>query len=217
MLLIELIRTSFRILDRKINSIKTKIRWKKQNLHNYTNMENIFDITSVEVGKGSYGGIKVINYCKQPNLKLYIGNYCSIGGDVTFLLGGEHNLNTFSTYPFKARIISKGEKEAGSKGNIVIGDDVWIGHGSIILSGITIGQGAVVAAGSVVNKDVPPYSIVAGVPARVIKYRFTENIIKKMLEYDFSKLEIKTLKEHEKSLYCPITKENIDEILKELN
>lgn len=217
MLLVELIRTSFRILKRKIDSTKTKICWKKQNLHNYTNMENIFDISSVKVGKGTYGGIKLINYCNQPELKLYIGNYCSIGGDVTFLLGGEHSLNTFSTYPFKARIISKGEKEAGSKGDIVIHDDVWIGHGSIILSGVTIGQGAVIAAGSVVNKDVPSYSIVGGVPAHVIKYRFSEEIIKKMDKFNFGKLETEILKEHEKALYCPITNENVDEVLKELS
>ena len=67
-----------------------------------------------------------------------------------------------------------GIDEATSKGDIIVQDDVWIGYGATILSGLTIGQGAVIAAGSVVTKDVTPYSVVAGVPARVIKYHFGE-------------------------------------------
>ena len=170
---------------KKIVSIKIKIEWKKKNSHNYTNLENIFDISMVEVGKATYGGLRVINHSANSNLKLKIGNYCSIGGNVTFVLGSEHNLNTLSTYPFQSRIIDPGSKEAGSKGDIIVKDDVWIGHGAIILSGITIGQGAVIGAGSVVNKSVPDYAVVGGVPAKIIKYRFSSSVIQKLKKIDF--------------------------------
>lgn len=76
--------------------------------------------------------------------------------------------------------LQKVKHEATSKGDIVVKDDVWIGYGSIILSGVHIGQGAVIAAGSVVSHDVPPYAIVGGVPARLIKYRFSEEMTKKL-------------------------------------
>lgn len=83
-----------------------------------------------------------------------------------------------STYPFKRKLFHGGE-EAVSKGDIIVGDDVWVGYGATILSGVHIGQGAVIAAGAVVNKDVPPYAIVGGIPAKVIKYRFSESVCKK--------------------------------------
>ena len=75
-------------------------------------------------------------------------------------------------------------------------DDVWLGHNAIVLSGVTIGQGAVVAAGALVVNDVPPYSIVGGVPAKVIKYRFTEDVIQKLLNVDYSKISEEMLLEH---------------------
>jgi len=96
--------------------------------------------------------------------------------DVLFLLGGNHNIETFSTYPFKVMILGE-KKEAWSKGPIIVEDDVWIGTRAMILSGVRIGQGAIIAAGAVVTKDVPPYSIVGGNPAKIIKYRFYKNLI----------------------------------------
>jgi len=80
------------------------------------------------------------------------------------------------------------EKEAWSKGLIIVEDDVWIGTRVIILSGIRIGQGAIIGAGSVVTKDVPPYAIVGGDPARVIKYRFDEETVKQLIKIDFSRI-----------------------------
>ena len=93
------------------------------------------------------------------------------------------------TYPFKVKVLGE-EKEAVSKGPIIIGDDVWIGMDSLILSGVTVGRGSVIGARSVVTKDVPPYAIVAGNPARIIKYRFSEEMIDKL-----SSLEISGIKE----------------------
>ncbi len=91
---------------------------------------------------------------------------------------------------------------------------MWIGLGSIICSGVSIGQGAIVTAGSVVTKDVPPYAIVGGSPAKIIKYRFSETIIKKLMNFNFSELIEEKIKKLEGALYKEVTEENIDTILK---
>ena len=75
------------------------------------------------------------------------------------------------------------------KGSIIIGDEVWIGYGAMIFSGVNIGKGAIIAAGSVVNQDIPPYSVAAGVPAKVIKYRFSEEIIKELFHLNLIDLQ----------------------------
>lgn len=91
------------------------------------------------------------------------------------------------------------EREALSKGDIVIEDDVWVGENALILSGVTIRQGAIVAAGAVVTKDVEPYSIVAGIPAKIIKYRFSEELRKELLNIDIPAL-FDTFKEDDMTL-----------------
>ena len=102
--------------------------------------------------------------------------------------------------------------EATSKGDIIIDDDVWIGYRSIILSGVHIGQGAVIAAGAVVTKDVPPYTIVGGVPAKVIKYRFTSEITDYLLTMDYSKLDQDMIERHIDALYMQISTIEINEL-----
>ncbi len=192
-----------------LEAVKNRIRlsfarrdWRKKNRDNYTVMGNDFNPKLVHAGIGSYGMLNVVNH--SANYTLRIGNYCSIATNVSFVVCGEHRLDTVSTYPFKARYL--GEKyEAFSKGNIVVDDDVWICENSTILSGVHIMQGAVVAAGSVVTKDVPAYSVVAGNPARVIKYRFSEGMIKELLNIDYSKLDEKMIAEHTKELYEELT------------
>lgn len=157
-----------------------------RNRHNLVSMVNMCDMNHVQVDKKSYGVISVID-SSPADEKLIIGNYCSIAPGVQFLLGGEHNLNTVSTYPFKVLCFGK-EREAGSKGDIVVKDDVWIGQDAIICSGVTIGQGAVVAAGAVVTKNVEPYAIVGGNPAKFIKWRLDENLRKKLEKIDVAEL-----------------------------
>lgn len=112
--------------------------------------------------------------------KLIIGNYCSIGSGVVFLMGGNstHNLEFTSVYPFSDLI----EDAYRSKGDTVVGNDVWIGMEAFIMPGVKIGAGAVVAARSVVTKDIPPYTIVGGNPAKPIKKRFTEDEIEGLLK-----------------------------------
>lgn len=129
------------------------------------------------IGIGTYGRPIIKDW--NDGTTLVVGNYCAIARNVTILLGGEHYKNWISTYPFnslsKDPILGKPDKR--SKGNVIIGNDVWIGANVTILSGVSIGNGAVIGAGSVVTKDVPPFAIVAGNPAKLIKYRFDEKTI----------------------------------------
>ncbi len=190
---------------------KSRKKWRKQNLHNFTTMGNLFAIDKVNVGKGTYGRLFVKTF-NNSNEKLIIGNYCSIG-NCEFLLGGEHHYNCISTFPW-GKFYFQEYDLIPSKGPIVVRDDVWIGDHSLILSGVTVGKGAIVAAGSVVVKDVPSYAIVAGNPAKIVKFRFPDKIIKKLNEFDMSMMEIDD--EIRKSLYTELTETNIDELLKHI-
>ncbi|XZG71928.1 rhamnan synthesis F family protein [Chitinibacteraceae bacterium HSL-7] len=143
--------------------------------------------------------------------QLSIGHFVSIAEDVRFVLGGEHDYDVLSTFPFRAKYL--GIEEAKTKGPIIVEDDVWIGYGSTILSGVTIGQGAVVAAGSVVTKNVPPYSVVGGNPAKVIKYRFEPEVIAKLLKFDYSRLRNDRIPQLVGALCEKITPDNVDDIL----
>jgi len=161
-------------------------KWRKENPHNYTILKSNCDISRIRVGKNTYGDLNVFNPSKD-NVYLNIGSYCSIGQNVQFLLADEHPLSTISTYPFRAKIWNMGN-EALSKGDINVSDDVWIGANVIICSGVTIGQGAVIGAGAVVTKNIPPYAIVGGVPAKLIRYRFDEKMIEKLLSINIVNL-----------------------------
>ncbi len=194
----------FNFLKYKLKLKIMQRNFRKQNEHNFAQIMNICDISKISVGRKTYANINLVDF-SPADTKLIIGNYCSIAGGTTFLLGGEHNLDTISTYPFKVRLFGE-EREAGSKGDIVIKDDVWIGQNAIICSGVTVGQGAVVAAGAVVTKDVEPYAIVGGNPAKLIKYRLNENLRKKLEEIDVAALFDKFTKED-----MPVVYEKLDE------
>ncbi|MFC6790499.1 CatB-related O-acetyltransferase [Methylobacterium komagatae] len=132
------------------------------------------------IGAYSYGRPKV--RFPESGRKLTIGRYCSIADKVEILLGGGHRLAWGSTYPFAAMRGLFPEADAPedyhvSRGDVVIGHDVWLGSGCMILSGVTIGHGAVIAARAVVSRDVPPYAVVAGNPARVVRHRFPPDIV----------------------------------------
>lgn len=184
-----------------------KKKWRKQNKHNFTVAVNIFNRKLVRVGNFTYGSLRIISANNKSALT--IGNFCSIAEDVVFVLDADHPLTYLSTYPFKVKILRE-RAEAISKGDIVIDDDVWIGFRATILSGVHIGQGAVIAAGAVVAKDVPPYAIVGGVPAKIIKYRFDENERNKLLNFNFSNLDSEFVEKNLDLLYKDINKDVLE-------
>lgn len=170
-----------------------------------------------KVGRYTYGFNKNNVYCHsvEKKEKLVIGDFCSIAPNVQFILASDHPYKGLSTFPFKVKVLEH-EAEAISKGDIIVKDDVWIGLNSIILSGVTINQGAVVAAGSVVTKDVPAYAIVGGNPAKVIKYRFEPEVVEELKKFDFSTLTEDKVKKIGEKLYNEITKDNVKEIISEI-
>ena len=176
--------------------------WRKKNQNNSTYCVNNFDFENVYVGNYTYGPLTVLDFGVES--KLTIGSFCSIAPGVVFNLSGDHYLSHISTFPFKAKALGSGEREACSKGNIEVGSDVWIGQNAIILSGIHIGQGAVVAAGAVVTANVPPYAIVGGNPARIIKYRFSQDLISEMMKIDYSQLTLDDISNHIDDLYSDV-------------
>lgn len=120
--------------------------------------------------------------------KLIIGKFCAIATGVKFIMNGaNHKMSGFSTYPFNIfgyawQRVTPQPHEFPFKGDTVIGNDVWIGYEAVIMPGVKIGDGAIIAAKSVVTKDVKPYTIVGGNPAKVIRQRFPDEIINVLLE-----------------------------------
>ncbi len=128
----------------------------------------------VVYGTGTYGLPTLYPFVHDES-RLVVGNYSAVGG--SFLLGGQHAVDHVSTFPLRIHFDLEGQGLDGNptvRGDTVLGSDVWTGFGCWVVSGVHIGHGAVVAAGAVVTKDVPPYAIVGGNPARVIRYRHTE-------------------------------------------
>lgn len=133
------------------------------------------------IGEHTYGVPLIQN--QHPNAKLFIGDYCSIANNVKIYLGGMHRADWITTYPFPVfrEEVSHIQDYALTKGDVVIGNDVWLCANSVILSGVSIGDGAVVANSAIVTKDVPPYAVVAGNPAKIIKWRFSEDVRRELL------------------------------------
>jgi len=124
-------------------------------------------------------------------------------------------MDTLSTFPFKAKFC--GDKvDSLSKGKIVVEDDVWIGTDALILSGTHIGKGAVIGARAVISGKIPAYTIVVGNPCKVVKYRFSEEIINQLENVDFNKIDEKLLKDNIDLLYKPLTKDSLKIILTNL-
>lgn len=130
--------------------------------------------------------------------KLIIGKFCMIASDVKFIMNGANHLtNSLTTYPFA--IFGHGWENAmegktyPKKGDINIGNDVWIGYNATIMAGVTIGNGAIIATNATVIKDVEPYSIVGGNPAREIKKRFSKEVISKLLELEWWNWDIEKI------------------------
>ena len=162
------------------------------------------------IGKYTYGLPKIFKL--ENSSQLEIGKFCSIANDVKIFLDGEHEYQNISTYPFGyfKEFTSKERYQTKSKGKITIGNDVWIGYGVTILSGVNIGDGAVIGACALVNKNVEPYSIVGGVPAKIIRKRFDDKTIEKLLKIKWWNWSDEKIQKNIKTLYS----NNLKEFLK---
>lgn len=138
----------------------------------------------MSVGQYTYGSPEV--RWGSDDVKYTCGKFCSIASNVTVYLGGNHRTDWVTTYPFGHIYTGvfgafNGEGHPATKGGVTIGNDVWIGDNATIMSGVRIGDGAVIANGSHVVKDVEPYAIYGGNPARLIRYRFSREQIERLL------------------------------------
>jgi hypothetical protein len=152
------------------------------------------------VGKHTYGAHNITTFWEgnPPDCAaLRIGSFCSIADRIKIYLGGNHRTDWISTYPFghiNARFTAfDGKGHPATNGDVNIGNEVWIGADVTIMSGVTIGDGAVLAANSHVVKDVEPYSIVGGNPAKLIRKRFDDKTIEKLLEIKWWNLDDETI------------------------
>lgn len=132
----------------------------------------------MQIGPHSYHGV-ACNFSEFEG-HITIGDYCSLGEHITVIAGGEHHTEAVSTYPFAVKV-GVGELHSFSRGDVNIGSDVWIGSRAIILPGVTIGHGAVIGAGAVVSRSVPDYAVAVGNPARVVRRRFDDATIARLI------------------------------------
>lgn len=212
-----LIKRGLKYILRKCKlAIKYRVywfKWLRLNTHNKTRMGNLFPPDVVNVGRYSYGKL-IVHYFEGQGERLTIGNFVSIGPDVEFFLGGEHHPQFISNYPFALYFpgcSKKEEYDRSTKGPIIVDDDVWIGAHALILSGVHVGQGAIIGAGSVVTKDVPPYAIFAG--NKVVKYRFDGKTVENLLRIDYSGIDSQFIENHLESFYNADFRELLDEII----
>ncbi len=174
-------------------------------------LKNVITNPMIEVGDYTYydGRGKIEDFEKENVLfcltcRLTIGKFCQLASGTTFLMSdANHDMQGFSTFPFF--IFGKTNEACPEwdvripeehKGDTHVGNDVWLGRECVIMAGVTIGDGAIIGARAVVTKDVPPYSIACGNPAKVVKMRFSDGIIEKLLNIQWWNWDYKTITKH---------------------
>jgi acetyltransferase-like isoleucine patch superfamily enzyme len=138
----------------------------------------------VAVGRHTYGHDEDTFRVFTEGARIEVGAFCSIGPEVRILGGGEHVITRASTFPLNALLFDRGKRNAPddvNKGPTVVGNDVWIGLGATILAGVTVGDGAVIGARTVVSKSAPPYAVILGNPGRIVRYRFDSTVRDRLL------------------------------------
>jgi acetyltransferase-like isoleucine patch superfamily enzyme len=161
-------------------------------------------------GEKTYGQPEII--CYDGVSRLTMGKYTSIASRTSILLGANHKRGLIASYP--RSLINKNvtQQETNERGDVVIGNDVWIGYGATIIGPCTIGDGAIIGAHALVRGDIPPYAVAVGVPAKVIRYRFSQEEIQKLLSIRWWEKEEKRIKEVEGLLYS----NDVDSLLEAL-
>jgi virginiamycin A acetyltransferase len=190
---------SLEAIERHEEAKKTILE--KEEIHKFKlpYTRNFSNYIKYSIGKYTYGAPIVEDWHQGSTLK--IGDFCSIAKNVNILLGGNHPIDWVSSFPFGVifedfKKLHYAHPEKLSKGDVIIGNDVWIGMNSTILSGITIGDGAIIAANSNVTKNVEPYAIIGGNPAKLIKKRFSDELISKLLVIKWWSWEIDKIKDN---------------------
>jgi acetyltransferase-like isoleucine patch superfamily enzyme len=184
---------------------------------------DVFEMTlgnsTIKRGRFTYGfdGIDIKQWGEGANLT--VGSFCSLADKINIFLGGNHRSDWSTTFPFGTVFVNELEGthikgHPATRGDVLIGNDVWIGSNTTIMSGVTIGNGAIIAANSHVVKDVGHYEIVGGNPARLIKKRFSSQIISLLLQLKWWELSIDTIKEISEDLSKAPTVELLNELLK---
>ena len=145
-------------------------------------LKDYINDSRLHIGTYTYFDTRITFGLWQPEDLIYLGNFCSLAKNVTIFGGGEHFTTRATAYPLVLMFAPRTKLIDGrKKGATIIGNDVWLGYGATIMSGVTIGDGAVIGAKAVVAKDIPDYAIAVGNPARVIRYRFQPETIKRLL------------------------------------
>lgn len=190
-------------------------------------LQNFVKASNIHVGEYTYfddrlHGPEKFEECNVlynydfSKVKLVIGKFCAIAADTKFIMTGDHKLDAVSTYPFP--IFQNGWESAYNildlpvKGDILVGNDVWFGYDSLIKNGVTIGDGAIVATRAVVVKDVPAYSIVAGNPAKVVKMRFDDHTIARLLQISWWNWPIEKINQH-LPLICSLNVDALEKLI----
>lgn len=151
-------------------------------LRHWTEAPDPLNHPQISVGRHTYGlGPFTIRLYRDDD-RVQIGAFCSVSPRVAIVTSGEHYSDRVSTFPFDAMIARRGNARDVRPGGVIVENDVWVGTGATIMSGARLRNGCIVGAGAVVRAEVPPYAIVAGVPARVLRYRFDEDIRSKLLD-----------------------------------
>lgn len=123
-------------------------------------------------GEYTYGKPNIVNF--DGVSKLTVGRYCSFSDNISILLGANHKRDCIPTFPLSKIDANASPTETNDKGDVIIGNDVWIGYGATLIGPITIGDGAIIGAGAVVVRDVPAFAVAVGIPAKVVKNRFDD-------------------------------------------
>ncbi len=182
------------IFSKLIGGVATLISYKRKDFLFERSKKHI-----VSWGEHTYGKPTILRYDGESTLS--VGRYCSFADRVSILLGANHKRGVVPTFPYSKIDPDAGFGKTNDRGDIIIGNDVWIGYGATLIGPITIGDGAIIGAGAVVVRDVPAFAVVGGVPAKILKFRFTEEEMKALQKIAWWNWDLEKAKKYSASLF----------------